>query len=54
LDFHYKNFSYASFIVKKRPLYVNLCAKYCFSQGLVNLVDMRFSGHVPIHLGKRI
>jgi hypothetical protein len=51
LDFHYKNFSYAFFIVKKRPLYVNfsisLCAKWCFSQGSICLVGMRFCRHVP-------
>jgi hypothetical protein len=51
LDFQSKIFSYAIFIVKKRPLYVNLsiplCAKWCFFQGSIRLVDMRFCWHVP-------
>jgi hypothetical protein len=51
LDFHYKNFSNAFFIVKKWPLYVNfiisLCAKWCFFQGSICLVGMRFCWHVP-------
>jgi hypothetical protein len=51
-DFQSKNFSYAIFIVnKKRPLYVNfsipLCAKWCFFQGSISLMDMRFCLHVP-------
>jgi hypothetical protein len=49
-NFHYKNFSYAFFFVKKPPLYVNfsipLCAKWCFFQGSIHLVNMRFCGHV--------
>jgi hypothetical protein len=51
LDFQSKNFSYAVFIVKKRPLYVNFsippCGKWFFSQCSAPLVDMRFWGHVP-------
>jgi hypothetical protein len=51
LNFQSKNFSYANFIVKKRPLYVNfnipLCAKWWFFQGSISLMDMRFCWHVP-------
>jgi hypothetical protein len=51
LDFQSKNFSYAIFIVKKRPLYVNfsipLCRKWFFPQCSTRLVGMRFWGHVP-------
>jgi hypothetical protein len=50
-DFQSKNFSYAIFIVKKRPLYVNFnvppCEKWFFSQCSTPLVGMRFWGHVP-------
>jgi hypothetical protein len=50
-DFQSKNFSYAIFIVKKWPFYVNfsilLCAKWRFFQGSISLVDMRFCWHVP-------
>jgi hypothetical protein len=50
LDFQSKIFSYAIFIVKKGPLYVNfsipLCAKWRFLQGSISLVDMRFCWHV--------
>jgi hypothetical protein len=50
-DFQSKNFSYAIFIVKKRPLYVNFsippCKKWFFSQCSTPLVSMRFWGHVP-------
>jgi hypothetical protein len=46
LDFQSKNFPYSFFNVIKRPLYVNLnillCAKWCFLQGSIYLVDMRF------------
>jgi hypothetical protein len=51
LDFQSKNFSYAIFIVKKWPLYVNfcipLCGKYFFWQPSTPLVNMRFYTHVP-------
>jgi hypothetical protein len=51
LDFQSKNFSYAIFLVKKRPLYVNFsippCGNWWFSQGSTPHVDMRFCGHVP-------
>jgi hypothetical protein len=51
LDFQSKNFSYAIFIVKNWPLYVNfsipLCAKWCFFQGSIPLMDMRFCWYVP-------
>jgi hypothetical protein len=51
LDFQSKNFSYAIFIVKKWPLYVNfcipLCGKYFFWQPSTPLVNMRFCTHVP-------
>jgi hypothetical protein len=51
LDFQSKNFPYAFFNVKKRRLYVNfsipLCAKWCFFQGSIRLVDVRFCWHVP-------
>jgi hypothetical protein len=51
LDFQSKNFSYAIFIVKNRPLYVNFsippCGKRFFSQCSIPLVGMRFWGHVP-------
>ena len=50
LSFQSKNFSYAIFIVKKGPFYVNfsipLCAKWHFSR-FHSLVDMRFCSHVP-------
>jgi hypothetical protein len=46
LDFQSKNVSYAIFIVKKRPLYVNLsiplCGNWWFSQGSTPCVGMRF------------
>jgi hypothetical protein len=46
LDSHYKNFSYAFFIVIKWPLCVNFnippCTKWRFSQGSIHLVGMRF------------
>jgi hypothetical protein len=49
--FSIKNFSYATFIVKKRPLYVNFsippCGKWFFSKCSTPLVGMRFGGHVP-------
>ena len=51
LDFQSKNFSYAIFIVKKRPLYVNFsippCGNWWFSQGSTPCMGMRFCGHVP-------
>jgi hypothetical protein len=51
LDFQSKNFSYAIFIAKKRPLYVNFCIplreKYFFWQPSTPLVNMRFCTHVP-------
>jgi hypothetical protein len=51
LDFQSKNFSYAIFIVKNRPLYVNFCiplrGKYFFWQPSTPLVNMRFFTHVP-------
>jgi hypothetical protein len=51
LDFQSKNFSYAIFIVKKWPLYVNfsipLHGKYFFWQPSTTLVNMRFCTHVP-------
>ena len=51
LDFQSKNVSYAIFIVKERPLYVNFsippCGNWWFSQGSTPLVGMRFWGHVP-------
>jgi hypothetical protein len=51
LDFQSKNSSYAIFIVKKRPLYVNFslppCGNWWFSQGSTLGVGMRFCGHVP-------
>jgi hypothetical protein len=50
LDFQSKNFSYAIFIIKKRPLYVNfsilLCGEYFFWQPSTTLVNMRFFSHV--------
>jgi hypothetical protein len=51
LDFQSNDFSYAIFIVKNRPLYVNfcipLCGKYIFWQPSTPLVNMRFCTHVP-------
>jgi hypothetical protein len=51
LDFQSKNFSYANFIVKKRPLYVNLSIPLVeiddFLKGSTPRVGMRFCGHVP-------
>jgi hypothetical protein len=51
LDFQPKNFSFAIFIVKKWPLYVNFsippCGKWFFPQCSIPLVGMRFWGHVP-------
>jgi hypothetical protein len=51
LDFQSKNVSYAIFIVKKQPLYVNFsippCGNWWFSQGSTPRVGMRFCGHVP-------
>jgi hypothetical protein len=51
LDFQSKKFSYANFIVKKRPLYVNfstpLCGKQLFWQLSTTLVNIRFCTHVP-------
>jgi hypothetical protein len=51
LDFQYKNFPYAFFNVRKQPLNVNfsipICAKSCFSQDSICLVDLRFCWHVP-------
>jgi hypothetical protein len=53
-DFEYNDFLYGFYIVKNRPLYVNfsipLCAKCCFPQGSIRLVNMRFCGHVPSSL----
>jgi hypothetical protein len=50
-DFQSKNISYAIFIVKKRPLYVNFSippwGKGFFSQCSTVLVGMRVWGHVP-------
>jgi hypothetical protein len=50
-DFQSNNFTYAIFIVNKRPLYVNFsippCGKWFFSQCSTPLVGMRFWGHVP-------
>jgi hypothetical protein len=50
-DFQSKNFSYAIFIVKNRPLNVNFsippCGNWWFSQGSTPCVGMRFCGHVP-------
>jgi hypothetical protein len=50
LVFQSKNFSYAIFIVKKRPLYVNFsispCGNWWFLQGSTPCVGMRFCGHV--------
>jgi hypothetical protein len=50
LDFQYKNFPYAFFNVKKRPLYVNfsisLSTKWHFSQGSIRLMGVRFCSHV--------
>jgi hypothetical protein len=49
--FSIKNFSYAIFIVQKRPLYVNFsippCGRWFISQCSTPLVGMRFWGHVP-------
>jgi hypothetical protein len=49
-DFQSKKFSYAIFIVKKWPLYVNFsippCGNWWFSQGSTPPVGMRFCGHV--------
>jgi hypothetical protein len=49
LDFQSKNFSYAIFIVKKWPLYVNFsippCGKCFFSQCSTPLVGMRIWAH---------
>jgi hypothetical protein len=51
LEFQSKNFTYAIFIVKKQPLYVNFnippCGNWWFSQGSTPRVGMRFCGHVP-------
>jgi hypothetical protein len=51
LDFQSKNFSYAIFIVKRRPLYVNfslpLGGKYLFCHPSTTLVNMGFCTHVP-------
>ena len=51
LDFQSKNVSYAIFIVKKRPLYVNFsippCGSWWYSQGSTPLMGMIFCGHVP-------
>jgi hypothetical protein len=50
-DFQSKNCSYAIFIVRKRPLYVNFSmpprGNWWFSQGSTPCVGMRFCGHVP-------
>jgi hypothetical protein len=50
-DFQSNFFSYAIFILKKRPLYVNFsippCGNWWFSQGSTPPVGMRFCGHVP-------
>jgi hypothetical protein len=50
-DFQSKNFSFATFIVKKQPLYVNFsippCRNWWFLQGSTPRVGMRFCGHVP-------
>ena len=50
LDFQYKNFSYAFFVAKNRPLYVNFsmppCGNWCFSQGSTSLVGMKFCKNV--------
>jgi hypothetical protein len=50
-DFQSKKFSYAIFIVKTRPLYVNFsippCGNWWFSQGSTPRVGMRFCRHVP-------
>jgi hypothetical protein len=49
--FSIQEFSYAIFIVKNRPLYVNFCiplrGKYFFWQPSTPLVNMRFCTHVP-------
>jgi hypothetical protein len=49
-DFQSKNFSYAIFIVKKWPLYVNFsippCGNFFFSQCSTPLVGVRFCTHV--------
>jgi hypothetical protein len=51
LDFQSKIFSYAIFIVKNWPLYMNFCiplrGKYIFWQPSTPLVNMRFCTHVP-------
>ena len=51
LDFQSKNFSYAIFIVKKWPLYVNFsippCGNWWFSHSSTSSLGMRFCGHVP-------
>jgi hypothetical protein len=50
-NFQSKKFSYAIFILKKQPLYVNFsispCGKWFFSQCSTPLVGMRFWEHVP-------
>jgi hypothetical protein len=50
-DFQSNNFSYAIFILKKRPLYVNFSippsGNWCFSQGSTPCVGMRLFGRVP-------
>jgi hypothetical protein len=51
LDFQSKIVSYAIYIVKKRPLYVNFsippCGNWWFSHSSTHCVGMRFCGHVP-------
>jgi hypothetical protein len=51
LDFQSKNYSYAIFIVKNRPLYVNFstppCGNWFFSLCSTPPVGMNFWGHVP-------
>jgi hypothetical protein len=57
-DFQSKNFSYAIFIVKKWPLYVNFsippCGNWWFSQGSTPRVGMRFVDMYLTHLKTRI
>jgi hypothetical protein len=56
-DFQSKNISYAIFLVKKRPSYVNFsippCGKGFFSQCSTPLVGMRFWGHIPNSLSNK-
>jgi hypothetical protein len=49
--FSIQEFFICYFYCQKWPLYVNfsipLCAKWCFFQGSISLMDMRFCWHVP-------